>query len=331
MKSAVRLAVGAILLGALAVSTAQAKDRGRLPIGVELNVRGSNGYAITIGGRGDEVMLAVSTRRAVSIYRATAGRITRDAIRARFGPLGAVDVTFSLRRLTSRPARRRKHACDDSPTSVVTRRGVFEGSIRFRGEHGYTEVSAGRARGGLTPVPHLLCARVGPGRSLADLGEGSEWPAEIRAIAFSNSSLTAFEAGRSAFASAAGLDGIGSFRIPKLGSLDLGFSAVSLAEQGKVRILRAAVARGGMGSYDFEESPRNLDIAPPAPFGGVGRYRSCAERAWTGSLSVSFPGAGRVALTSSRHGHTFALALGIPKFPESQCGVIPLDQSRLIP
>ena len=131
--------------------------------------------------------------------------------------------------------------------------------------------------------------------------------------------------------SARSLNHLGRFRVPKLGRTEVGYEALAIGAVGKLAVFRLAIARGGRGSYDFSESPRNLEVSPPPPFSGVGRYRSCADQPWSGSLAVSFPGAGRVGLSNSPGGDTFAIANAVPEFHESQCGVIPLSQSRLQP
>ena len=315
-----------------AVPTARAKSGDRLQIGAELNVRATNGYRVTIGGSGEDVALAVTHRRTMAIYRATSGRVTRDSIRARFGHLGLIDVSFVPHRTRSGRPRHRKRICHYTPARAHYRVGEFVGVIRFRGEGGYASVSSGRAFGRIAPVPRKLCGMVGPGRAFDHRDHSPGWPTELTALAFTNKGIAIFEAGRDAFgASADSDDRLGRFRVPKLGATDIGFKALVVEEQGKMSVFRQAVAGGGRDSYRFAESPRNLDVTPPPPFSGVGRYRSCAERRWSGSLAVSLPGAGRVALSNSPYGGTLAAAFAVPEFHESQCGVIPLSRSRLGP
>jgi hypothetical protein len=334
VKPEMTTALGLVLLIVIfaTASTALAKSGDRLQIGAELNVRASNGYRVTIGGSGEDIALAVTHKRTMAIYRATSGRVTRDSIRARFGPFGLIDVSFVPHRTRSGRPRHRKPICRYKPARPHYRVGAFVGVIRFRGEGGYASVSAGRAFGRVAPVPRKLCGMVGAGHAFDHLDHSPGWPTELTALAFTNSGIAIFEAGRDAFGSFAdGVDRLGRFRVPKLGGTDIGFEVLVAEKRGEMSVLRLAVARGGRDSYEFAESPRNLDVTPPLPFRGVGRYRSCAEQRWSGSLAASLPGAGRVALSNSPGGQTLAAAFAVPEFHESQCGVIPLSRSRLRP
>ncbi len=186
------------------------------------------------------------------------------------------------------------------------------------------------AFGRVAPVPRSLCGLVGPAHAFDGVESSPGWPTAIGAVAFTRAGIALFRAGHQAFEGAArSLNHLGRFRVPKLGRTEVGYEALAIGGVGKMDVFRLAIARGGRGSYDFSESPRNLEVSPPPPFSGVGRYRSCADQPWSGSLAVSLPGAGRVGLSNSPGGDTFAIANAVPEFHESQCGVIPLSQSRL--
>lgn len=323
-----------VLLVALLATApaAQAESGDRLQIGAELNVNASNGYRVTIGGSGEDVLLAVTHKRTMALYQATSGQVTRDSVRARFGPLGLIDVSFVPHRTRSGRLRHRKPICSYSPARAHYRVGAFVGVIRFRGEGGYTSVSTGRAFGRVMPIPRPLCGTVGPGHAFDHLEHPPGWPTELTSLAFSSKGIALFEAGRNAFKGFAdGFDHLGRFRVPKLGGIDIGFEVLAGEKRGEMSVFRLAVARGGRGSYEFAESPRNLDVTPPPPFSGVGRYRSCTDRRWSGSLAVSLPGVGRIPLSNSPGGESLAEAFAVPEFHESECGVIPLSRSRLHP
>jgi hypothetical protein len=325
--------LAAIVLVALfaAAPASAAGDPGHLRIGAKLNIRSSNGYLLTIGGSGKNVRLAVTSKRAAAVYIATAGRVTGGSIRAWFGHLGVVDVTFYPRRLRSDRPRQLKSFCSYSPPRREYSDGLFVGTIRFRGEGGYTKVSSTHAFGRVAPLPRSLCGLVGPAHAFDDVESSPGWPTAIGALAFTRGGLAVFRAGRAFDRSARGFNHLGRFRVPKLGRAEVGYEAFAIGSVGKLAVIRLAVARGGRGSYDFSESPRNLEVSPPPPFSGVGRYRSCADQRWSGSLAVALPGAGQVGLSNSPGGDTFAIADAVPEFHESECGVIPLSQSRLRP
>jgi hypothetical protein len=323
-----RWAPGVMFVIALLVAT----PRADASEGAKLSIRSSNGYLLTIGGSGKDVRLAVTSKRTAALYTATAGRVTGGSIRAWFGHLGLVDVTFFPRRLRSDRPRHRKSFCSYSPPRREYTDGIFLGTIRFRGEGGYTKVSSTHAFGRVAPLPRSLCGLVGPAHPFDTVESSPGWPTALGALAFVRGGLAVFRAGRpSSDQFARGFNHLGRFRVPKLGRADVGYEAFAIGSEGKLAVIRLAAARGGPGSYDFGESPRNLEVSPPSPFSGVGRYRSCADQRWSGSLAVALPGAGRVGLSNAPGGDTFAIANAVPEFHESQCGVIPLSQSRLRP
>ena len=317
--------LAAIVLAALfaAGPASAAGHPGHLPIGAKLSVRSSNGYVLTIGGSGKDVSVAVTSKRAAAVYVATAGRVTADSIRAWFGHLGVIDVAFYPRRLRSGRPRHPKSFCSYSPARREYSDGVFVGTIRFRGEGGYTSVSTTHAFGRVAPLPRSRCGLVGPAHAFDGVESSPGWPTALGALAFTRAGIALFRAGHQAFEGAArSLNHLGRFRVPKLGRTEVGYEALAIGGVGKMDVFRLAIARGGRGSYDFSESPRNLEVSPPPPFSGVGRYRSCADQRWSGSLAVSLPGAGRIGLSNSPGGDSFAIANAVPEFHESQCGVI---------
>ena len=147
---------------------------------------GSNGYRILVladsrraDGRG-EVILFVGRRQSGVSYFAPAN-VTDSHIEADLGGLGHIAVQF-----VPSGAVEEESACGGDPTQFEG--GVYEGSIEFNGEQGYTRASATRVR--------VCTARTSPdaarrsalsaheGRRIA-LGSRGALPPEINAWAIS--------------------------------------------------------------------------------------------------------------------------------------------------
>lgn len=118
----------------------------------QFTLRGSNGYRIKVSGSpgegfNNEVELSAERGGESATYRAF-GTVTASSMKASFGHLGKLSLHFhpsgEVRRVKIS-----KRCLKKRPPLVTARLGTFVGTIRFRGEGGYTKVSAHRAVGGL--------------------------------------------------------------------------------------------------------------------------------------------------------------------------------------
>lgn len=98
------------------------------------------------------------------------------------------------------------------------------------------------------------------------------------------------------------------------------FSATSLEDQGRLLILRAAVARGSKTSFEVDRNLETVGVAPPSPFSGEAEFRACTpgRAGWHGSLRVNLPGKGTVALADPRF-------FGARLKPEPKCTKLSSD------
>lgn len=247
---------------------------------LEFTTPASDGYRLTVSGglgeRGAAVVALFAERPGVSIEYGGRGRVTKDGIRASFGKLGAFDVRFH-------PSGRVRHIrlsrrCNYSPRHVSARLGTFVGTIRFRGERGYTVAAAGRAGGGIgSPLaivpepceppqeklpPVLLEARV-PGQGFSFSAEAnSPWPHQR----------------------------------PRF------FEVASFEEKMPIPVARLVWATGPEADFVWNEALTSASVMPPPPFSGTGTLQTGADGSlsWTGSLSAQIPGLGKVHLTGPR-------------------------------
>ena len=143
--------------------------------------------------------------------------------------------------------------------------GPSSGSIRFRGEGGYTRVDAVRAPGTVILVRHLQC-QFGARKQA---GHGAELDDESDAI-----DLVAFADD------------------PQARPVCF---VVGTDKVGRVLVFHLALLVPGPGAFTFSHDLTSAHLDLPPPFAGAGNF--AAPHSMTGSLTISFPGAPDVPLT----------------------------------
>jgi hypothetical protein len=261
------------------------------------DLQAQHGYVVTVVGEGDIVAVEVSRpahprkgrglkkprslKQAVTAYVAR-GTVTPRRITASFGQFGSVDVRFqpSGRVVQSQPRRRCRGT--DHYTSEL---GVFVGGVRFSGEKRYVAVRSHRAKGRIRTPLHLHCSS--PPRGFAASSRARQVPGR-RPFNFSFLSAT--------WRHAVSAVELITFRI---GDTTL-FGAINEESLGSMARVRYALATASSkDAFAINDSLTEATISPPEPFRGKGRYSAAPDgtTTWTGPLSVSFPGAPRLALT----------------------------------
>lgn len=190
-------------------------------------------------------------------------------LQATFGSLGQLDVRFERR---SKEVDRPEPGC-----AWITERGVFRGSFRFTGEGSYTSAEAVDPRGEVTRLPNGFCG-------FEDFRPARPGIPGLHQTVLAAESTTG--------------NGTVSFRATEWSVDKLVSFSASLREQvGQMKIERSAEAPGRKGMFSNTKGLR-ASVHPPPPFRGSGRFRDPAKGPprWTGSLSVSFPGAPDTAL-----------------------------------
>jgi hypothetical protein len=259
-------------------------------------LKAQHGYTVTVVGEGDIVVVEVSRplahgkgdlleklfgfKRAVTAY-VTRGTVTEQRIIASFGKFGKVDVRFRPTGQVVESARRRRCRGADHFTSQL---GVFVGGVRFSGEGRYVAVRSHRAKGRIRSPQHLRCSSRPP-RAFSS--------SRARPVREHPSFIPTFLAATSRHGVSA-LELI-AFRLRKTTL----FAAINEESLGSMARMRFALATApSKKAFSFNDALTRATIRPPAPFHGEGTYRAASDgtTAWTGPLSVSFPGAPRLPL-----------------------------------
>jgi hypothetical protein len=250
----------------------------------------ADGYKIGVSTFGSAVFLSVwrggNGRRIQTAYLAR-GVAAPERLRATFGKFGKVKMRF--RESRNRTWVGRPRTCRGA-NRFIKRRGVFRGNLRFKGEGGYVSVRIHRARGAVvTEAPKCRRHRGGSGFQIPFGGSFSQPISALLAIAREGVDATAF------------------FAVEDRRSTL--FFATREESRGKLAIVRMAVRRKH-SRIRTNEALTAASLAPPSPFHGTGRYRAAADgtSAWSGGLSVNFPGMPRYPLT----GPDFETFLEVP-------------------
>lgn len=242
--------------------------------GFRVEARG--GYEVEVMTSGSAVFLLVSKgrfdKRLVGTAYLARGVAAPERLQATFGRFGRVSMRFRESRNKTWIGKRRN--CRGAQR-FVKRRGVFVGSLRFKGEGGYLSVRAHRAKGSVVTVARK-CLR--QRRQRLPFARQSSPQSALIALARDGVDLTGFLA----------VDGKKAT-----------FLATREETRGKLAIIRVAVTRSRRSAVHTNEALTRASVSPPAPFHGTGRYRAAPDgtTTWSGNLSANFPGAPRFPLT----------------------------------
>jgi hypothetical protein len=307
--------VSLAILGALA-NTAMGAGRGER---VFFHLQASNGYRVYAVGEGATGALVVTRGRhphrpgaSASVYIARA-KTGGDRFEAKFGSLGRVALRFHPSgRVTYSKARRHCRG----PDRYTTHYGVFVGAVRFTGEGGYTSAQAHRVSGRVVTPATLHCAGFIAGLSQTTIWRALSAPSTM-SLGTPRSPGTVAELrsapslphlfggrGRRTVLQASWHRGVAAqaFGAVERGHRRAGFFAGTLQSEGRLAVIRLAAAIGSPADLLASDSLSAATVTPPAPFAGEGAFRHADDgtKSWTGSLTVSFPGAPDVPLTGTQ-------------------------------
>jgi hypothetical protein len=260
-------------------------ERFVIPGGHEANLclHGTNGYEFSLSenNRGN-VELSTGKRGAEASYLVHDKDSSADVIDAVFPGLGRISVTFQPRGEPRRP----EGFPGCKGRDAIAQYGSFRGTLKFRGEQGYTEFDEIYARGKLVESFKEICKASG---FQVQTESSTGQTAGLTAQSGDASRKTRFLAVRAA-STLPETEGIAAF------------IAVREERRHAMKIVRTAFAFADTGAFLLTEGngqPFSATISPPAPFRGSGIFRrnTDSSSSWTGGLAIALPGAGQVHLT----------------------------------
>ncbi|MGH2966131.1 MAG: hypothetical protein ACRDMH_12245 [Solirubrobacterales bacterium] len=243
-------------------------------------LRGTHGYRIGIEAmrvlhsqKRGRINVFTSKGARGAFYTAPA-KVTHRRLSADLGEFGRIDLRFRPRHhAAQRSASKRASPAAGTgygPALCVltldSKPGRFKGTIRFRGEAGYTTIRAHRDKGS-----------VGAGKRSCSSGGGDDLHGtELHA-----------RSGSLRFAAVSYRRAPAPF-----------FIATQTESVGPVRVQRYGIEPGRRSDFSFDSGLTSAHVEPPtAPFSGSADFT--APNGWAGSLSVSFPGVPHVPLTAA--------------------------------
>jgi hypothetical protein len=253
----------------------------------EMRLKGSRGYEVQISARDRRVVLTAYKSPSLALYLIPHARQKGDQIEAKFPGVGRISMRFHP---AGPPHREPGFFPPCTGGETITQPGYFQGAIRFRGERSFTAVRATRVRGRAITVAKEICKRSIFSKNPPDPKEDA-----TRLVAYSKSK------GR-----VVTFSGSTTHNLPP--PVTSFFGGIYEHRAG-MSILRQAYSRGSENeliSSTESNFPLSAIATPPDPFHGSASFqRTGGDNAWTGSLSVSLPGAGRIDLA----GQSFAARL----------------------
>lgn len=261
---------------------------------IKFSHKASNGYSIHFEANRGRANLTAQGHAGGVAYDGKSSLVD-GRMRFDLGKLGRIDVRFepdgSVDRLRPDKSCRGREQ--------VIRRGTFVGSIRFRGENGYTQLRSHRVRGTMAEPRSWKC----PDAS----GRRSE---NARGV----SALVAHTPHNRVFFMALG----GPEEVP------LRFFVAGTSERvGTLHIGRSVLVEGRPGGFEALGDLSSATIGPPKPFSGTASFVRNIDGSteWSGTLSVALPGAESTALT----GPEFVADLAKPRTDEEFSELLGLD------
>lgn len=149
------IAAAVALAAAAAPASASAQSQGFKQSNFTL--KSSKGYKITVYGASTGSKITMTVAKGItagdSATYSTDGTNRTTKLKASFGAVGKLDVEFQPRK--TRVYKIPKGCTAKKGTAITT--GTWEGKITFKGENGYSKVTARRAKGTVQNHPAMTC------------------------------------------------------------------------------------------------------------------------------------------------------------------------------
>lgn len=259
---------------------------------VMVHLKGSNGYGIDLITFGAKRLVLLANHfggfnRESFGSQSASYFIPRQAARpdelhATLGKLGHVSLRFHA---SGPPKAQQEPGADCKGRGFIEQKGRFVGSVRFRGERGFTSVRATGANGQILRSFKQVCKRPHEPHD-----GGGRW----RAL-----SLSAYVKGNPDKAS------FGAYELAPTSSArsnSVNYSASTTEHREGITITRSASAFAEPSTLAVSDPsvwPATVSVAPPFPFSGTAtlEHRRGTAYTWSGDLSVDLPGFGALPLT----------------------------------
>jgi hypothetical protein len=253
------------------------------------HLKGSNGYAIDlISFDAKHLVLAASRFTGVgsqSVSYSVPRSPRRDELHASLGRFGHISLHFR----PSGPTKVQPEPDKCRGRDSTEQKGRFVGSIRFRGEHGFTSVHASSASGQVLHRFKKVCRRMhkpsygGIEQKFVSLGASVKGAPD-------RASFGAYDLKSTSSPGAESVTGSASY------------TASTTERRGRMTVTHSASAFAESSTFAVSNpsaGPIAASVAPPFPFAGTAtlEHGQGGASKWSGDLSVNLAGVGTVPLT----------------------------------
>lgn len=230
----------------------------------------------------EEITLEIERKGRLVTYEVP-GEVTETGLKAQFGELGLIDVTFEpTKTRTDEPPK----GCKGRPSSLSE--GLFVGTIKFTGEREYVRIETTQAKGRLNVwresewrCPRhrgAMRPRRAPPRPTLRPRQQPKAEKEPATLAAASRSCSCF------FGAVAERDRRG--RGPSI------FFGAQFEEREGMEISRVTSAEAGASAFVFDHSAGTAKVHPPQPFTGTGTFkrRRHGRDLWRSTIQVPLLG-----------------------------------------
>jgi hypothetical protein len=276
------LAVAALSIAAPTVASPPANPEDHAAL-IEFELPADNGLDAQIEADSEGVNLEISRRGRIATYDVR-GESTEAGLKARFGKLGAIDVTF---RPTKTRLEKPPRGCTGKPST--NSEGVFVGTIEFTGELDYVHIETTEANGTMwvnrefewkcpqreePPPPHVV-HRPSP-FGLRERPNPDKEPATLAVLSRRCGCYFA------------------AFAAPnRTGRGRTSFVGAKFERREGMEITRGTIVGAAPSAFVFNHAAGTAHVHPPHPFSGSGAFkrRPHSRDLWRSTIEVPLLGA----------------------------------------
>jgi hypothetical protein len=277
------LAIAALLVAApVAASPAAKSATPSAGVDIQLVLPADHGLRATVANH-EQITLEIERKGRLVTYEVP-GEVTETGLKAQFGDLGLIDVTFEpTKTRTDEPPK----GCKGRPSTLSE--GLFVGTIEFTGEREYVRIETTQAKGRLNVwrESEWRCPR--HRRPMRTHGtprlptprprQRSEVEKEPATLAVASRRCSCF------FAAVAERD--------RRGRGPSAFFGAQFEEREGMEISRVTSVEAGASAFVFDHAAGTAKVRPPQPFSGNGTFkrRPHGRDLWRSTIQVPLLGA----------------------------------------
>jgi hypothetical protein len=277
------LAAVTLLVAAPVAASPASKSVTHFPaVDIEFGLPANNGLHVHVANY-EKITLEIERKGRLVTYEVP-GEVTETGLKAQFGQLGLIDVTFKpTKTRTDQPPK----GCKGRPSTLSE--GLFVGTIKFTGEREYVQIDATQAKGMLNiwresewrchrhrgPI-RIHRAQRPPALRSRQQSEAEKEPATLAAA---SRRCNCF------FVAVAERD--------RRGRGPSAFFGAQFEEREGMEISRVTSAEAGASTFVFDHAAGTAKVHPPQPFTGDGIFkrRPHGRDLWRSTIQVPLLGA----------------------------------------